>query len=98
MNAEQASKDQITGADLSVFQRRPSLIGGEATDAPDQSRRGTGIGMSVERKSTGTREAPAVGASDSQPDSREGQAGPCGVAERPVVVMKPGNSSGAKGP
>lgn len=24
--------------------------------------------------------------------------GPAGVAERPVVVMKPGNSGGAKGP
>ena len=35
---------------------------------------------------------------DSQPDAREGQAGPYGVAERPVVVMKPGNAGGAKGP
>ncbi len=35
---------------------------------------------------------------DAQPDSREGQAGPTGVAERPVVVMKPGNAGGAKGP
>lgn len=35
---------------------------------------------------------------DSQPDSREGPAGPNGVAERPVVVPKPGNAGGAKGP
>jgi hypothetical protein len=35
---------------------------------------------------------------DSQPDSREGPAGPTGVAERPVVVPKPGNAGGAKGP
>ena len=35
---------------------------------------------------------------DSQPDSREGPAGPNGVAERPVVVKKPGNAGGAKGP
>jgi hypothetical protein len=35
---------------------------------------------------------------DAQPDSREGQAGPNGVAERPVVVKKPGNADGAKGP
>ncbi len=37
-------------------------------------------------------------ARDPQPDSREGQAGPDGVAERPVVVRKPGNAGGAKGP
>lgn len=45
-----------------------------------------------------TREAPTVAARDRQLESREGQAGPCGVAERLVVVMKPGNAGGAKGP
>src|SRR6201997_4155178 len=30
--------------------------------------------------------------------TRERQAGPCGVAERSVVPMKPGNSGGGKGP
>ena len=45
-----------------------------------------------------TREAPAVAARDRQPDAREGQAGPRGVAERPVVARKPGNAGGAKGP
>src|SRR3954452_1538919 len=34
----------------------------------------------------------------SQPDSREGQAGPPGVADRLVVPGKPGNSGGGKGP
>ena len=33
-----------------------------------------------------------------QPDAREGQAGPRGVAEGFVVALKPGNSGGAKGP
>src|SRR5262249_55202535 len=33
-----------------------------------------------------------------QPDAREGQAGPPGVAERPVVPPKPGNAGGGKGP
>lgn len=37
-------------------------------------------------------------ARDHQPDAREGQAGPYGVADRPVVVTKPGNAGGAKGP
>ena len=44
-----------------------------------------------------TREAPAVIGSD-QPAARESQAGPFGVAERPVVPRKPGNAGGGKGP
>ena len=35
---------------------------------------------------------------DPQPELGDEQAGPCGVAERPVVVTKPGNAGGAKGP
>ena len=33
-----------------------------------------------------------------KPDSGDGQAGRIGVAERPVVPLKPGNSGGGKGP
>jgi hypothetical protein len=33
-----------------------------------------------------------------QPDAREGQAGPFGVADRSVVPWKPGNAGGGKGP
>ena len=39
-----------------------------------------------------------MGVRDSQPDSREGQAGPPGVADRPAVPSKPGNAGGGKGP
>src|SRR3989337_1368356 len=35
---------------------------------------------------------------DDQPESREGEAGRAGVAERPVVPVKPGNAGGGKGP
>src|ERR1700719_2347523 len=35
---------------------------------------------------------------DDQPDAREGQAGRFGVAERPVIPMKPGNAGGGKEP
>ena len=35
---------------------------------------------------------------DRQPEAREGQAGPCGVTERPVVPPKPDNAGGGKGP
>ena len=34
----------------------------------------------------------------SQPDAREGQAGPPGESERPIVPSKPGNAGGGKGP
>jgi hypothetical protein len=44
-----------------------------------------------------TREAP-IGGVDRQPEPREGQAGPVGVAERPVVPRKSGNAGGGKGP
>ncbi len=42
--------------------------------------------------------SPSGGRRDSQPDAREGQAGPRGVAERSVVPLKPGNAGGGKGP
>jgi hypothetical protein len=32
------------------------------------------------------------------PATRESQAGPSGVTERPVVLRKPGNAGGGKGP
>ena len=35
---------------------------------------------------------------DDQPDAREGQAGRLGMTERPVVLAKPGNAGGGKGP
>ena len=33
-----------------------------------------------------------------QPEAREGQAGPCGVTDRLEVPLKPGNAGGGKGP
>src|SRR5437660_3409229 len=50
------------------------------------------------RRPAATREAPAVIAVKDQLTTRERQARPCGVAERFVVPMKPGNSGGGKGP
>src|SRR3954449_8333773 len=40
----------------------------------------------------------AVRVSGPQPDAREGQAGPPGVADRPEVPSRPSNSGGGKGP
>jgi hypothetical protein len=50
------------------------------------------------RRPDATREAPAVIAVKDQLATRERQAGPCGVAERSVLLMRPGNSGGGKGP
>src|ERR1019366_983448 len=42
--------------------------------------------------------SPLAWCRDDQPDAREGQAGRLGVTERPVVLPKPGNAGGGKGP
>ena len=53
----------------------------------------------MRREIDATREAPRGGWSvTSQPDAREGQAGPRGVAEGSVLPMKLGNAGGGKGP
>ncbi len=35
---------------------------------------------------------------DDQPEAREGRSGRFGVADRPVLLEKPGNAGGGKGP
>jgi len=35
---------------------------------------------------------------DDQPEAREGSSGRPGVAERLIVLLKPGNAGGRKGP
>jgi len=52
----------------------------------------------LREETNATQEAPAVAARDCQPDAREGLTGPCGVTERLVVAMKPGNAGRAKEP
>jgi hypothetical protein len=87
----------IAEADPTSNRGRPSSLGKRATDAPEGSA-GVLAPACRRRESDATREAPAVAAHDRQPDAREGQAGPCGVTERSVVVTKPGNAGRAKGP
>jgi hypothetical protein len=50
------------------------------------------------RKPDATREAPVDERWDSRPESREGQTGSVGVADRLVVPEKPGNAGGGKEP
>ncbi len=52
----------------------------------------------MEEEIAGTREAPTVKGRGSQPELREEQAGPSGVADRFVLPLMPGNSGGGKEP
>ena len=52
----------------------------------------------MEEEIVGTREAPAVRGRGSQPELREEQAGLSGVADRLVLLMKPGNAGRGKEP
>ena len=68
------------------------------SDPTQRSHRGNGDGMSTHGRRLQHGKPQSVEARDLQPDAREGQAGPPGVADRPVVPMKPGNAGGGKGP
>ena len=48
-------------------------------------------------RSSATRETPGGGCV-TQPDAREGQAGPRGESQRSIVPAKPSNAGGGKGP
>ena len=97
MNAEQASKDLFARADPAVFRGRPSSCGEEAIRAPTDLA-GVVASACMQMKIDRNTGNPVGEARELQPVSREGQAGSSGVAERPVVVRKPGNAGGAKGP
>ena len=68
------------------------------SDLTQRSHRGNGNGMSTQGKHTQHGKPLLAEARDLQPDAREGQAGPGGVADRPVIPRKPGNLGGGKGP
>jgi len=62
-----------------------------------QTCRGNGDGMQAKGTSCNTG-SPSGDCSPDQPAPRERQAGPYGVTERPVILMRPGNAGGGKGP
>ena len=68
------------------------------SDLTQRSHRGNGNGMSIHGRYLQHGKPHSAETRDLQPDAREGQAGPGGVADRPVVPRKPGNSGGGKGP
>ena len=80
MNAEQASKRDDAEADLSRFKGRPLPLDEIATASNDSA--GVVASACMEEEIVGTRETPTVRGRDSQPELREEQAGPFGVADR----------------
>ncbi len=84
VNAEQASNRDIAEADLSRFQRRPSPLDRIATASNGSA--GVVASACMEEEIVGTREAPTRRGRGSQPELREEQAGPSGVADRLVVL------------
>ena len=95
VNAEQASKrvmQEPTRLNFGEGRRRWDSM----SEQVHRSCRGKGDGM----QATGTRRNTGSPSGDrrGQLATRESQAGPCGVAERPAVPRKPGNAGGGKGP
>src|SRR5512135_797819 len=68
------------------------------SNANKWSHRGIGDGMFAHGDPTQHGKPRSVEARDLQPDAREGQAGPGGVADRPAVPPTPGNAGRGKGP
>src|SRR6516225_9145334 len=95
VNAKQASKRSMCRPTRPPNRGRLLRSGETSEDYAQPLHRGTGGSMHT-RKAHATREAHCV-IRDDQPDARKGQAGRTGVAERPVVPMKPGNAGGGKG-
>ena len=96
VNAVQAPKQVMQ--ELTRRESGESRSRWESTsESAHRSCRGIGDGMWTKgtRRNTGN---PSGERGRAQPATRESQAGPFGVAERPVVLMKPGNAGGGKGP
>jgi hypothetical protein len=64
---------------------------------PHRTCRGRGDGMQAE-ETTGNTGSPSGGRGTDRLATRESQARPYGVTARPVVLRKPGNAGGGKGP
>src|SRR5271170_1856170 len=95
VNAEQASKRTMCRPTRRPFRGRLIRLGAMSEDYAHPLHRGSG-GSMYTRKAHATREAP-MRDQDDQPDAREGQAGRTGVAERPAVPLKLGNTGEGRG-
>ena len=96
VNVEQASKRVMRKPTRLRFGegRRPP---GQTSDIRLEDSAGVVTSACMQEEVVRNTGSPCGGERDAQPAAREGQAGPCRVAERPVVARKPGNAGGAKG-
>ena len=96
-------RERRAGSENGYCRSRPSTLKGKAAargqpnDIDPWSCRSNGAGTQ-EEDSNATRETLPVTGATSQPDAREGQAGPGRESERLIVPRKPGNAGGGKGP
>ena len=96
MNAEQASK-RLTQEPARRVIGMAAADGTVRANEFQQSCRGNGDGKHAKLTSSNTG-SPSGDRSLDQLATRESQAGPYGVTERPVLPKKPGNAGGGKGP
>ena len=96
VNAEQTSKRTLCGPTWPSYRGRLIRLGDRAKTTPI---RRTGVVVAACTQGERVQHGKPQGvARDGQLDAREGQARRFEVAERSVVLMKPGNAGGGKGP
>ena len=97
MNAEQASKRTMRRPTGTPFLGRLKRLGKRAKNAPSRCAGVVAMACTQGRRAQHGKPDSVVGRGD-QPEAGDGQRGRYGVAERPVLLRKPGNAGGGKGP
>ena len=97
VNVEQASKRVMRKPTRRQYGEGCQRPGKRATRAPVGSAGGIDGGMHARGRQQ-QHGKPCRWRARAKPGAREGQLGPAGWRERPVVAEKPGNAGGAKGP
>src|SRR5512136_181437 len=96
VNAEQASKRTMRRPTRRPFRGRLTRLGYERNHTPSCCAGVVATACTQGKRTQHGRPHSVV--RDDQPDAREGQAGRCGETEGFVVLLKPGNAGGGKGP
>ena len=97
VNVEHASKRQMRKP-THCYAGEGRWRSGKTSDSTRPVRRGSDDGMHVQGNRPEHGKPQRCGRVTRNRCSVRSRTGPCGVAERPVVVRKPGNAGGAKGP
>jgi hypothetical protein len=97
VNAEQASKRTMRRPTRLPYRGRLTRLGNERSSASSRCA-GVVATACTQGKRTQHGKPNSVVGGDDQPETGDGQSGRYRVAERPVVLRKPGNAGGGKGP